>query len=78
MLQKSGKNASVLNCMDPAQSSISFNREKERKTMKKMIWILIVVTLITVVPMQGLACGWEFVSPIQHSYNGRNFSLHTF
>jgi hypothetical protein len=64
--------------MDPAQSSISFNREKERKTMKKMIWILIVVTLITVVPMQGLACGWEFVSPIQHSYNGRNFSLHTF
>ncbi len=48
--------------------------------MKKMIWILIAVTLMASLPLQAMAAqnGWAFVSPIQHSYFGKNFSLHTF
>ena len=50
--------------------------------MKKMFitFCLCVSLLLTALPTNALASryGWIFESPIQHSYNGKNFEIHCF
>ena len=46
--------------------------------MKKMIWIVLTVTMITMLPLCALADGWAFIGPVHHSYDGVHFSKHSF
>ena len=46
--------------------------------MKKMIRIVLTVTMITMLPLCALADGWAFIGPVHHSYDGVHFSKHSF
>ena len=46
--------------------------------MKKMIWIVLAVSLFTILPIQAMAGEWEFIAEHHHKWTGGKFEAHTF
>ena len=46
--------------------------------MKKLIWIVLAVTLFTLLPLNALAGNWEFIAEHHHKQYGGRFEAHTF